>query len=193
MQRPKILLIDNYDSFVWNLAHYLYHVGAEVQVERNDTLDVDGFLGLAPDAIVISPGPCSPTEAGQSVPLVKAAMALDMPVLGVCLGHQAIVAAFGGTVGTAKEIRHGKTSEIRQLGGVLFQDIPRHLNVVRYHSLAAVSEDLPDCLQATAHTDDGEIMALQHKSAPIHGVQFHPESIKSEYGYMMLENWLNIL
>lgn len=184
-----ILVIDNYDSFTWNLVHYLEALGARTKVVRNDELTVAQALALKPDGLLLSPGPCTPNEAGICVDLIRAAPD-DMPILGVCLGHQAIGQAFGGTVITAKEIRHGKLSDIHHEGGGLFDGLPETYAVVRYHSLSVRGSDLPDCLVADAFTDDGEIMALHHKTRPVYGVQFHPESIKTEHGHALLENFL---
>tara|TARA_R110001606_G_scaffold27403_2_gene87563 strand:+ start:952 stop:1521 length:570 start_codon:yes stop_codon:yes gene_type:complete len=184
-----ILVVDNYDSFTWNLVHYLEELGARTKVIRNDELTVEEALALKPDGILLSPGPCTPNEAGICVDLIKAAPD-DMPILGVCLGHQAIGQAFGGAVITAREIRHGKLSDIHQTGGDLFEGLPETYAVVRYHSLSVRDSDLPDCLVADAVTDDGEIMAMHHKTRPIYGVQFHPESIKTEHGHALLKNFL---
>ncbi|MFT5775774.1 anthranilate synthase component II [Hyphomonas sp.] len=186
-----ILVVDNYDSFTWNLVHYLEELGARTKVIRNDDLTVDEALALKPDGILLSPGPCTPNEAGICVDLIKAAPD-DMPILGVCLGHQAIGQAFGGAVITAREIRHGKLSDIHHTGGDVFEGLPETYAVVRYHSLSVRQSDLPDCLVANAFTDDGEIMALHHKTRPIYGVQFHPESIKTEHGHALLQNWLKL-
>lgn len=189
-QKKKILVIDNYDSFTWNLVHYLEELGAETTVVRNDELTVDEALASGADGILLSPGPCTPKEAGICVDLIKQAPD-DLPILGVCLGHQSIGAAFGGEVIGAKEIRHGKLSDIHQKGGDLFEGLPETYRVVRYHSLAVRPEDLPDDLVADAFTDDGEIMALHHKTRPVYGVQFHPESILTEHGHALLRNFLN--
>ena len=194
MSAPKkqILVIDNYDSFTWNLVHYLEELGAETRVVRNDEMTVEEALATGADGILLSPGPCSPNEAGICVGLIqKAPKAL--PILGVCLGHQSIGQAFGGEVITAREIRHGKLSEIRQTGGDLFEGLPETYQVVRYHSLAVKPEDLPEVLVADAFTEDGEVMALHHKTRPIYGVQFHPESILTEHGHALLKNWLDKL
>ena len=190
MSRKKILVIDNYDSFTWNLVHYLEELGAETTVVRNDEMTVDEALASGADGILLSPGPCTPNEAGICVDLIRQAPD-DLPILGVCLGHQSIGQAFGGEVITAKQIRHGKVSDIHQKGGDLFEGLPEHFRVVRYHSLAVRPEDLPDVLEADAFTDDGEIMALHHKTRPVYGVQFHPESILTEHGHALLKNFLD--
>ena len=194
MSAPKkqILVIDNYDSFTWNLVHYLEELGAETRVVRNDEMTVEEALASGADGVLLSPGPCSPNEAGICVGLIQKAPK-GLPILGVCLGHQAIGQAFGGEVITAKEIRHGKLSEIRQTGGDLFAGLPETYQVVRYHSLAVRPEDLPEILVADAFTEDGEVMALHHKTRPIYGVQFHPESILTEHGHALLKNWLDKL
>ena len=191
-QKKKILVIDNYDSFTWNLVHYLEELGAETQVVRNDEMTVEQALASGADGILLSPGPCTPNEAGICVDLIKGAPE-DLPILGVCLGHQSVGAAFGGHVVGAREIRHGKLSDIHQTGGDLFRGLPETYRVVRYHSLAVRPEDLPDVLEADAFTDDGEIMALHHKTRPVYGVQFHPESILTEHGHALLKNWLDKL
>ena len=175
-EAKKILVIDNYDSFTWNLVHYLEEIGATTQVIRNDDVSVAEALALKPDGIVLSPGPCTPNEAGICVELVQTAPA-DLPILGVCLGHQSIGAAEGSNIVTAQEIRHGKINQIRHENGPLFEGLPETYNVVRYHSLAIEPGDLPDTLIADAFTEDGEIMAVRHKDRPVFGVQFHPESI----------------
>ena len=186
-----ILLVDNYDSFTYNLAHYLADVGGTPHVVRNNELSVDDALKLKPDAIVLSPGPCTPNEAGICVELVQKAPE-TLPILGVCLGHQSIGQAMGGEIITAKEIGHGKLSTIHQTGGVLFDGIPEDFEVVRYHSLAINAPKLPDTLIVDAYTDDGEIMAVHHVSRPVFGVQFHPESIKTLYGHDMLKNFISL-
>lgn len=192
MSRKKILVIDNYDSFTWNLVHYLEELGADTTVVRNDEMTVEEALASGADGILLSPGPCTPNEAGICVDLIRNAPD-NLPILGVCLGHQSIGQAFGGKVVTAKEIRHGKLSDIHQTGGDLFAGLPETYRVVRYHSLAVRPEDLPEDLVADAFTDDGEIMALHHKTRPIYGVQFHPESILTEHGHALLKNWLEKL
>ena len=186
-----ILVIDNYDSFTWNLVHYLEEIGARTKVIRNDEMDADAALALEPEGIVLSPGPCTPNEAGICMDIVRKAPQ-GLPVLGVCLGHQSIGQALGGAVITAREIRHGKRSVIRHEGGPLFAGLPERFEVVRYHSLAVREEDLPDTLVADAFTDDGEIMAVHHVSRPVYGVQFHPESILTEHGHDLLRNWLSL-
>ncbi len=187
----SILVIDNYDSFTWNLVHYLEEIGARTHVVRNDAISVDAALALKPDGIVLSPGPCTPNEAGICVELVQKAPD-DLPILGVCLGHQSIGAAEGGKIITAQQIRHGKISQIRHENGPLFDGLPESYDVVRYHSLSIRAEDLPETLIADAFTADGEIMAVRHKTRPVYGVQFHPESILTEHGHALLRNWLEL-
>ena len=187
----KLLLIDNYDSFTYNLVHYLEELGAEVTVMRNDAMSAEEFLALSFDAIVLSPGPKSPKEAGVCIDVVAKAPP-KLPILGVCLGHQTIGEVMGGEVLSAKAIIHGKTSMIENNGKGLFEGLPKCFNVTRYHSLAIEPSTLPDVLEADAKTADGEIMAIHHKNRPIYGVQFHPESIASEYGHEMLDNFLKI-
>lgn len=189
--KKNILVVDNYDSFTWNLVHYLEEIGASTQVIRNDDLTATEALALKPDGIVLSPGPCTPKEAGICVELVQKAPA-DLPILGVCLGHQSIGAAEGGKIITAKEIRHGKLSDLRHEKGPLFEGLPETFRIVRYHSLAIKPEDLPETLIADAFTEDGEIMAVRHVSRPVFGVQFHPESILTEHGHALLKNFLDI-
>lgn len=191
MSAKSILVVDNYDSFTWNLVHYLEEIGAHTQVIRNDELSVAETLALKPDGIVLSPGPCTPNEAGICIELVKQAPE-SLPILGVCLGHQSIGAAEGGEIITAKEIRHGKLSDIRHEDGPLFKGLPNTYQVVRYHSLAIKPEQVPDTLIADAFTADGEVMAVRHKTRPVFGVQFHPESILTEHGHALLRNWLEI-
>ena len=189
MSAKQILVIDNYDSFTWNLVHYLEEAGARTRVIRNDAFTATEVLEDQPDALVLSPGPCTPNEAGICLDLVAKAPD-SLPILGVCLGHQAIGQALGGTVITAREIRHGKISTVRHEGGPLFEGLPEGFDVVRYHSLALRTDDLPDSLIADAFTADGEIMAVRHVSRPVFGVQFHPESILTEHGHALLENFL---
>jgi anthranilate synthase component II len=186
-----ILLIDNYDSFTYNLVHYLGELGAEVVVHRNDALDVQQALALRPDGIVLSPGPCDPDQAGICLPLSLAAGELGVPLLGVCLGHQSIGQAFGGKVVRADEIVHGKMGLIHHGGAGVFAGLPSPLKGTRYHSLVVERASLPDALEVTAWLDDGTIMGLRHKTLPIEGVQFHPESIRSEHGHAMLQNFLD--
>lgn len=186
-----LLLIDNYDSFTWNLVHYLGELGAEVAVHRNDALDVQAALALLPRAIVLSPGPCDPDAAGICLPLTLAAAEAQIPLLGVCLGHQTIGQAFGGEVVRAAEIVHGKPGRIEHDGTGVFRDLPSPLSATRYHSLVVARDSLPDCLRITAWLEDGTIMGLRHRRLPIEGVQFHPESIRSEHGHAMLKNFLD--
>ena len=186
-----ILVIDNYDSFTYNLVHYLNELGGETVVRRNDALSVQEALGMKADAVLLSPGPCTPNEAGICLPLLRGAPE-DLPILGVCLGHQAIGQAYGGDVVRAKAIMHGKTSEIHHDGKGLFQGLPNPFTATRYHSLAVSRDTLPDELEVTAWTDDGEIMGFQHRSRPVYGVQFHPESIATEGGHQLLANFLDL-
>lgn len=186
-----ILIVDNYDSFTWNLVHYIEEVGGHTRVIRNDELTVAEVLALKPSGIVLSPGPCTPNEAGICVELVKAAPA-DLPILGVCLGHQSIGQAYGGTIVTAREIRHGKLSSVDHTGGDLFEGIPETFTVTRYHSLAIRDSDNPACLRVNARTPDGEIMAVAHTERPVYGVQFHPESIRTEFGHPLLANFVSL-
>jgi anthranilate synthase component 2 len=187
-----LLLIDNYDSFTYNLVHYLGELGADVVVRRNDALDVQQAMAMRPSAIVLSPGPCDPAQAGICLPLVHAAAETGMPLLGVCLGHQAIGEAFGGHVVRCHDIVHGKMGQMRHQGQGLFAGLPSPFAATRYHSLVVDRATLPDCLKITADLEDGTIMGLQHKTLPIHGVQFHPESIRSEHGHALLQNFLDI-
>jgi anthranilate synthase component 2 len=189
MLSMMLLLLDNYDSFTYNLDHYLGELGAEVVVARNDALSVEAALALRPDGIVISPGPCDPDRAGISLDLVRAAAGL-CPVLGVCLGHQAVAQAFGGRIVRAPSIMHGKLSPIEHDGAGLFEGLPSPFMATRYHSLIAAPDSLPDCLQVTARTADGVIMGLAHRELPVYGVQFHPESIATEHGHRLLQNFL---
>jgi anthranilate synthase component II len=186
-----LLLIDNYDSFTYNLVHFLGELGAVCEVRRNDALTVDEALALKPKAIVLSPGPCTPTEAGICLALVEKA-GPKIPLLGVCLGHQSIGQAYGGKVIRAPEPMHGKLSTARHKGKGLFADLPARLEVTRYHSLIVERASLPAELEVTAETSDGLIMGLAHKRHPVHGLQFHPESIASEHGHDLLANFLRI-
>ncbi len=186
-----ILVVDNYDSFTWNLVHYLAELGAATRVVRNDELAVDEALALRPEAVLLSPGPCAPDQAGVCLPLLSAAPA-DLPIFGVCLGHQAIGQAFGGQVVRAMTLMHGKTSPIRHQGRSVFAGLPDPFTATRYHSLAVARDTLPEALEVTAWTEDGEIMGLAHRSRPIHGVQFHPESIATEHGHDLLANFLDL-
>jgi anthranilate synthase/aminodeoxychorismate synthase-like glutamine amidotransferase len=187
-----ILLIDNYDSFTFNLVHFLGELGAECTVRRNDTLSPAQALALQPSAIVLSPGPCTPNEAGICLELVSAAAAANIPLLGVCLGHQAIGQAFGGEVIRAAAPVHGKTSPIHHAGTDIFQDLPDPFTATRYHSLIVSRRTLPACLAITAWTEDDTIMGMRHKTLPIFGVQFHPESIATSHGHEILQNFLNL-
>ncbi len=186
-----ILVIDNYDSFTYNLVQYLGELGADLQVYRNDQITLEEIEALAPERIVISPGPCTPKEAGISVPLIQQ-FASQIPILGVCLGHQSIGQAFGGRIIRAPRLMHGKTSLIYHDGRALFQGIPNPFIACRYHSLVIERESLPDCLEITAETDQGEIMGVRHKVFPVEGVQFHPESVVTEYGKVLLKNFLEL-
>ncbi|HUO58614.1 MAG TPA: aminodeoxychorismate/anthranilate synthase component II [bacterium] len=184
-----ILVIDNYDSFTYNLVQYLGELGADIQVVRNDELTVDQVLQRKPDQILISPGPCSPKEAGISVDTIKQ-LAGKVPILGVCLGHQSIGYAFGGDIVRAKNLMHGKTSQITHDGKGVFKGLPNPFRATRYHSLVIKKETLPDCLEVTATSEDGEIMGVRHKTLPVEGVQFHPESILTECGKQLLKNFI---
>lgn len=188
-----ILLIDNYDSFTWNLVHYLGELGAEVTVRRNDALGVEDALAMRPDAIVLSPGPCTPDEAGICVPLVRAAAEARVPLLGVCLGHQSIGQAFGGRVVRADAIVHGKVAEVTHDATGVFAGLPSPFKATRYHSLAVAVDGMPNVLCPNAWVEDGTVMGLRHTDLPIHGVQFHPESIASEHGHRMLRNFLDMV
>ena len=185
-----LLLIDNYDSFTYNLVHYLGELGAEVRVIRNDALDVQAAMALRPKAIVLSPGPCDPDQAGICLPLTLAAAEANIPLLGVCLGHQTIGQAFGGHVVRCHEIVHGKMGIMHHAGKGVFQDLPSPFAATRYHSLIVERATLPPELEVTAWLADGTIMGLRHRSKPIEGVQFHPESIASEHGHHLLKNFL---
>lgn len=184
-----ILLIDNYDSFTYNLVQYFGELGETLLVRRNDAITLEEIEQLAPDYLVISPGPCTPKEAGISVEAIRA-FAGKIPILGVCLGHQAIAEAFGGDVVHAERLMHGKTSRIQHDGNGLFRDVPQQTIVTRYHSLAVKRETLPSVLEITAETAEGEIMALRHRTLPIEGVQYHPEAILTEHGKMMIRNFI---
>lgn len=187
-----LLLIDNYDSFTYNLVHYLGEMGADVQVKRNDALDVQAAMALHPEAILLSPGPCDPSQAGICLPLVLAAAETGTPLMGVCLGHQAIGEAFGGKVVRAADIVHGKRGTMHHDGSGVFAGLPSPFAATRYHSLIVERESLPACLEVNAWLEDGTIMGLRHKTLPIHGVQFHPESIASEHGHKLLKNFLEM-
>ena len=182
-------MIDNYDSFTYNLVQYLGELGEEVVVSRNDEITLENIAALKPEHIVISPGPCTPNEAGVSVPLIKR-FAGEIPILGVCLGHQSIGQAFGGKIVHAKQLMHGKTSYIQHTRQGVFRNLPSPFQATRYHSLVIERASLPECLEVTAWTDDGEIMGVRHKSLRIEGVQFHPESILTEHGHDLLRNFL---
>jgi anthranilate synthase component 2 len=184
-----LLMIDNYDSFTYNLVQYLGELGADVRVVRNDAITLEEVAQLAPERIVISPGPCTPKEAGISVPLVQE-FAGRIPILGVCLGHQSVGQAFGARIGHARTLMHGKVSAIRHRGVGVFRELPGGFNATRYHSLAIERASLPDCLEITAETDDGEIMGVRHREHAVEGVQFHPESVLSEHGHTLLANFL---
>ena len=186
-----ILVIDNYDSFTYNLVHYVNELGAETVVRRNDKVTVQEAIAMSPEAVILSPGPCTPNEAGVCLPLLRGAPA-DLPILGVCLGHQAIGQAYGGEVIRAQTLMHGKTSRIHHQGKGLFKDLPDGFTGTRYHSLSVDRGSLPAELEVTAWTEDGEIMGLQHVTRPVHGVQFHPESIATEYGHELLGNFLDL-
>ena len=186
-----LLLIDNYDSFTYNLVHYVGELGADVVVRRNDALNVQEAMALNPTGILLSPGPCDPDQAGICLAITQAAAETRTPLLGVCLGHQTIGQAFGGKVVRHSEIVHGKMGEIRHDGRGVFAGLPSPFAATRYHSLVVERESCPDVLDVTAELADGTIMGLSHKELPIHGVQFHPESIKSEHGHALLKNFLN--
>lgn len=186
-----ILVVDNYDSFTWNLVHYLAELGAETKVVRNDDLTAAEAWALKPEAVLLSPGPCSPSEAGVCLSMLDTAP-LEMPIFGVCLGHQAMGQAFGGEVIRAQTLMHGKTSPIEHSGQGVFAGLPSPFTATRYHSLAVRRDTLPDVLDVTAWTADGEIMGLAHRTRPIHGVQFHPESIATEHGHDLLANFLDL-
>ncbi|MFZ1122569.1 MAG: aminodeoxychorismate/anthranilate synthase component II [Candidatus Binataceae bacterium] len=185
----RILMIDNYDSFTYNLVQYLGELGAELEVRRNDAIDVAGVRAMAPQAIVISPGPCTPKEAGVSVALLRE-MAGEVPILGVCLGHQCVGEAFGATVVRAGRLMHGKTSPILHDGRNIFAGLPSPFDAMRYHSLLVAAESIPPCLEVSARTAEGEVMGLRHRTFPIEGIQFHPESIGTPEGKPLLANFL---
>jgi anthranilate synthase/aminodeoxychorismate synthase-like glutamine amidotransferase len=184
-----ILMIDNYDSFTWNLVQYLQELGAEVEVARNDEIGTADIGSMRPKGIVISPGPCTPSEAGVSLAAIRA-FAHKVPILGVCLGHQAIGQAFGGEVVHAGKVVHGKTSTITHSGAGVFRGLPTPFTATRYHSLAIRRATLPECLEVTAESEDGEIMGVRHRELPVEGVQFHPESFLTEHGHALLKNFL---
>jgi len=186
-----LLLIDNYDSFTYNLVHYLGALGADVHVVRNDQITVDKAMAMNPAGILLSPGPCDPDQAGICLDLTRAAAEAEMPLLGVCLGHQTLGQAFGGKVVRAKDIVHGKMGQMHHTNKGMFAGLPSPFAATRYHSLVVDRDSLPDTLEITAELEDGTIMGLQHRSLPLHGVQFHPESIRSEHGHAMLQNFLN--
>ena len=188
-KKIKLLMVDNYDSFTFNLVQYFGELCEEVRTYRNDEINLEQIEALSPTRICISPGPCTPHEAGVSVPVLKH-FAGKLPILGVCLGHQSIGAAFGGNIIRAQEVMHGKTSPIMHTGVGVFKDLPSPYTIIRYHSLAIERASLPDCLEITAWTEDGEIMGVRHKEFAIEGVQFHPESILSEHGHALLKNFL---
>jgi len=186
-----LLLIDNYDSFTYNLVHYLGDLGAEVEIRRNDQIDVQAAMAMNPAGIILSPGPCDPDQAGICLALTVAAAETSTPLLGVCLGHQTLGQAFGGKVVRAGEIVHGKMGMMHHKGQGVFAGLPSPFAATRYHSLIVERATLPDCLEITAELEDGTIMGLQHRDLPLHGVQFHPESIRSDHGHQMLQNFLN--
>lgn len=186
-----LLLIDNYDSFTYNLVHYLGSLGADVAVHRNDTLSVADAMAMKPDGILLSPGPCDPDQAGICLELTMAAAKARMPLLGVCLGHQTLGQAFGGKVVRATDIVHGKMGVMHHDNTGVFAGLPTPFAATRYHSLVVDRDSLPECLHITAALEDGTIMGLQHRELPLHGVQFHPESIRSEHGHALLQNFLN--
>ncbi len=184
-----LLMIDNYDSFTYNLVQYFAELGADVVVYRNDEISVEQIAEMNPDQLVVSPGPCTPTEAGISVAAIQR-FAGKIPILGVCLGHQSIGQAFGGKIIHARQLMHGKTSLIHHRGNSVFTGLPSPFTATRYHSLVIERETMPDCLEITAWTEDGEIMGVRHKTLAVHGVQFHPESILTEHGHALLKNFL---
>ncbi|WP_108828700.1 anthranilate synthase component II [Ascidiaceihabitans donghaensis] len=188
-----LLLIDNYDSFTYNLVHYLGVLGTEIEVRRNDQIDVQAAMAMNPAGILLSPGPCDPDQAGICLALTQAAAETQTPLLGVCLGHQTIGQAFGGQVVRCDEIVHGKMGRMHHTGQGLFAGLPTPFDATRYHSLVVDRDTLPDSLNITAELENGTIMGLQHRSLPIHGVQFHPESIRSEHGHALLKNFVDTM
>ena len=188
-----LLLIDNYDSFTYNLVHYLGELGTDIIVRRNDAIDVKEAMAMNPSGILLSPGPCDPDQAGICLALTQAAAETKTPLMGVCLGHQTIGQTFGGSVVRCHEILHGKMGTMHHNNQGLFQDLPTPFEATRYHSLVVERETLPDCLNVTAWLDDGTIMGLEHRDLPIQGVQFHPESIRSEHGHALLQNFVNMI
>jgi para-aminobenzoate synthetase component II len=187
--RPKLLMIDNYDSFTYNLVQYLGELGAAVVVKRNDDIDLAGARALSPDAIVISPGPCTPKEAGVSLAILRE-LSAELPILGVCLGHQCIGEAFGGRVVRASRLMHGKTSPVLHDGKTIFESIPSPFDAMRYHSLLVEWDTVPECLEISARTQENEIMGFRHRTLRVEGVQFHPESVGTPQGKHLLENFL---
>ena len=186
----RLLMIDNYDSFTYNIVQYFGELGADVEVFRNDEITIEGVAARAPDRLVISPGPCAPAQAGISLAAIRE-FSGKIPLLGVCLGHQSIGEAFGGKIIHAKKLMHGKVSPVHHKNVGVFKDLPNPLTCTRYHSLAIERESLPDCLEITAWTEDGEIMGVRHKTLAVEGVQFHPESILTERGHDLLKNFLD--
>ena len=191
LEKKMLLMIDNYDLFTYNLVQYFGELGEDVRVARNDQITLEEIAALNPDRICVSPGPCSPAEAGISVPVIQA-LAGKKPILGVCLGHQAIGAAYGGNIVRAQQIMHGKTVRISHTGTDIFTDLPTPYTVIRYNSLTIDPATLPECLAVTATAPDGDIMGVRHKTLPLYGVQFHPESVLSEHGHALLRNFLNL-
>lgn len=192
-ESPMLLLIDNYDSFTYNLVHYLGELGTDVKVVRNDALTVQDAMGLNPAGILLSPGPCDPDQAGICLALTLAAAETKTPLLGVCLGHQTLGQAFGGTVVRHSEIVHGKMGVMHHSGKGVFAGLPSPFEATRYHSLVVDKDSVPDCLEVTAWLEEGTVMGLSHRDLPMHGVQFHPESIASEHGHALLQNFVNAL
>ncbi|CUJ46552.1 Anthranilate synthase component II [Achromobacter xylosoxidans] len=191
LEKKMLLMIDNYDSFTYNLVQYFGELGEDVRVARNDQITLEEIAALNPDRICVSPGPCSPAEAGISVPVIQT-FAGKKPILGVCLGHQAIGAAYGGNIVRAQQIMHGKTVRISHTGTDIFTGLPTPYTVIRYNSLTIDPATLPECLAVTATAPDGDIMGVRHKTLPLYGVQFHPESVLSEHGHALLRNFLNL-